>query len=99
MKYGFRRPSLRKSIAARTSLRRYVRHSLGLKAPRGGPAHQPEEGGVQPRLLPHNLRLQDLLEPRRRRAASQGCMVMVALGGGTMSAATAGIAMIVRHLL
>lgn len=35
MKYGIRKPSLKKSIAARTSLKRYVRHSLGLKAPRG----------------------------------------------------------------
>jgi hypothetical protein len=35
MKFGFRTPSIRKRIAARTSLKRYVRHSLGLKAPRG----------------------------------------------------------------
>lgn len=35
MKFGFRKPSIRKSIAARTSVKRYVRHSLGLKAPRG----------------------------------------------------------------
>jgi hypothetical protein len=35
MKFGFRKPSLRKSIAARTSVKRYVRHSLGFKAPRG----------------------------------------------------------------
>lgn len=35
MKFGFRIPSLRKRIAARTSLKRIVRHSLGLKAPRG----------------------------------------------------------------
>ena len=28
-------PSLRKRVAARTSWKRYVRHSLGLKAPRG----------------------------------------------------------------
>ena len=35
MKMGMRTPSLRKSIAARTSWRRYVRHNLGLKAPRG----------------------------------------------------------------
>lgn len=34
MRFGFRRPSLRKRIAARTSWRRYVRDSLGLKAPR-----------------------------------------------------------------
>jgi hypothetical protein len=35
VKFGFRRPSLRKRIAARTSVARFVRHSLGLKAPRG----------------------------------------------------------------
>ncbi|WP_088189281.1 hypothetical protein [Desulfosporosinus sp. FKA] len=35
MKFGMRKPSLKKSIAARTSLKRYVRHNLGMKAPRG----------------------------------------------------------------
>lgn len=35
MKFGFRTPSLSKRIAARISVKRYVRHSLGLKAPRG----------------------------------------------------------------
>ena len=35
MKFGIRTPSLSKSIAARTSWKRYVRHSLGFKAPRG----------------------------------------------------------------
>ena len=35
MKVGFRIPSLKKRIAVRTSMKRYVRHSLGLKAPRG----------------------------------------------------------------
>ena len=35
MKFGLRIPSLKKRIAARTSLARVVRHSLGLKAPRG----------------------------------------------------------------
>ena len=35
MRFGFRRPSLRKRIASRTSWKRYVRHSLGLKMPRG----------------------------------------------------------------
>src|SRR5882672_3413718 len=35
MRFGPRRPSLRVRIAARTSLKRYVRHSLGIKAPRG----------------------------------------------------------------
>lgn len=35
MRFGFRVPSLRKRIAARTSWKRAVRNSLGLKAPRG----------------------------------------------------------------
>jgi len=35
MKFGFRMPSLKRRIAARTSWKRIVRHSLGLKMPRG----------------------------------------------------------------
>jgi hypothetical protein len=35
MKFGIRKPSLKKKLAARTSLKRVVRHQLGLKAPRG----------------------------------------------------------------
>jgi len=35
MKFGIRMPSLKKRIAARTSVKRAARHSLGLKAPRG----------------------------------------------------------------
>jgi hypothetical protein len=35
MKFGFRIPNLNKRIAARTSVKRYIRHSLGFKAPRG----------------------------------------------------------------
>lgn len=35
MKFGTRMPSLTKRIAARTSWKRYVRHGLGVKAPRG----------------------------------------------------------------
>ena len=35
MKFGFRIPSLTKRIAARTSLKRVIRHNLGFKAPRG----------------------------------------------------------------
>jgi hypothetical protein len=35
IKFGIRKPSLKKSFAARTSLKRVVRHNLGLKAPRG----------------------------------------------------------------
>jgi hypothetical protein len=35
MKFGMRKPSLKKMISARTSPARFVRHNLGLKAPRG----------------------------------------------------------------
>jgi hypothetical protein len=35
MKFGFRKPSLKKRIAARTSIKRVIRHRIGLKAPRG----------------------------------------------------------------
>ena len=35
MKFGIRKPSLKGMISARTSPERFIRHSLGLKAPRG----------------------------------------------------------------
>jgi hypothetical protein len=35
MKLGFRIPSLTKRIAARTSVKRIIRHNLGFKASRG----------------------------------------------------------------
>lgn len=35
MRFGYRKPSIKKRIAARTSWKRVVRHNLGFKAPRG----------------------------------------------------------------
>jgi len=35
MKFGIRKPSLKRRLSARTSPSRFVRHSLGLKAPKG----------------------------------------------------------------
>lgn len=35
MKFGFRTPSLRRSLAARTSVKRLAKNALGLRAPRG----------------------------------------------------------------
>ena len=35
MKFGIRKPSIKRSFAARTSPKRFVRHGLGLKAPKG----------------------------------------------------------------
>jgi len=35
MKFGIRIPSIRKRVSARTSPKRFIRHNLGLKAPKG----------------------------------------------------------------
>lgn len=35
MKFGFRTPSFRGRVCARTSLKRAIRHRLGIKAPKG----------------------------------------------------------------
>ncbi|TIL81709.1 MAG: hypothetical protein E5Y89_07600 [Mesorhizobium sp.] len=35
MKFGIRRPTIKRSIAARTSVKRMVKQGLGLRAPRG----------------------------------------------------------------
>jgi hypothetical protein len=35
MKFGFRKPSLSKMLAARTSPKRIIKNALGLRAPRG----------------------------------------------------------------
>ena len=35
MKFGFRTPSLRKRISTRTSPKRFLRHNLGMKVPKG----------------------------------------------------------------
>jgi hypothetical protein len=35
VRFGIRKISLKKRVSARLSVKRYVRHSLGLKAPRG----------------------------------------------------------------
>ncbi|WP_121616609.1 hypothetical protein [Virgibacillus halodenitrificans] len=35
MKFGMRKPSLKKRVSARTSLKRQMAHRVGLKMPRG----------------------------------------------------------------
>ncbi len=35
MKFGIRKPSIKRRVSARTSWKRQVRHRAGLKAPRG----------------------------------------------------------------
>ena len=70
MAWGFRRPSLRKRIAARTSLKRYVRHSLGLKAPRGwGWLTNPKKAAY------------NRIYNRTTVGMGKGCLVLVVAGG------------------
>lgn len=35
MKFGIRKPSFKKRLSARTSPKRFIRHNLGIKAPKG----------------------------------------------------------------
>src|SRR5206468_8770557 len=76
MKIGFRKPSFRKRIAARTSLKRYVRHSLGLKAPRGwGWLTNPKKAAYNRIYRRTTFGIDDFLKSRNRRKASSGCLV------------------------
>jgi hypothetical protein len=46
MKFGIRKLSLNKRIAARTSWKRFIRHQVGIKAPRGwGVLTNPKKAG------------------------------------------------------
>lgn len=90
MKYGMRKPSLRKSIAARTSWKRYARHSLGLKAPRGwGWLTNPKKAAYNRVYRRTTFGWQDLLRPRRRRRSVSGCMVMLLTSGAVLTALVA----------
>jgi hypothetical protein len=63
MRFGFRAPSLKKRIAARTSLQRYVRHSLGFKAPRGfGILTNPKKSMYNKIYCRTTIGLEDLLK-------------------------------------
>lgn len=80
MKWGFRKLSLRKRFAARTSWKRYVRHSLGLKAPRGwGWLTNPHKALYNRVYRRSTFSFNDLLKPRRRRSPQAGCLVMFAV--------------------
>ena len=69
VKFGLRIPSLTKRIAARLSWKRYVRHSLGLKAPRGwGWLTNPKKA----------------LYNRIYKRTSIGCSVVVVIVGGVL---------------
>ena len=74
VRFGFRVPSLKKRLAARTSLKRAVRHRLGLKVPRGW-------GWItNPRKAAYN---------RIYSRTTRGCLVVVGFWGVVLSAVMA----------
>jgi len=76
VRFGFRVPSIRKRISARTSLKRYVRNSLGLKAPRGW-------GWLtNPRKAAYN---------RVYNRTTRGCLIIVVFMGLAISAGILGL--------
>jgi hypothetical protein len=98
MAFGFRRPSLRKSIAARTSAKRYIRHSLGFKAPRGwGWLTNPKKAAYNRVYYRTTFGWQDLFKSGRRRS-SQGCLVFLALAGTAIAATLCGAVLIVMAI-
>lgn len=84
MKIGLRKPSIRKSFAARASWKRAVRHSLGLKAPKGwGWLTNPKKAAYNRAYHRTTFTLGDLFKASGRRRASSGCALvfMVLMGG------------------
>ena len=94
MKWGFRRPSIRKRVAARLSWKRYVRNSLGLKVPRGwGWLTNPHKALYNRVYRRTTFGIDDLFKTSRRRRSQVGCLVMVM---AIMGATAVGCAMMVR---
>ena len=92
MKFGFRKPSLRKSLAARTSMKRFIRHSLGLKAPRGW-------GWLtDPRRAAYNRVYHRTTFDLRRAAAGKGCLVSLAMFAGAVTGTLAAAVALARCL-
>jgi hypothetical protein len=75
MAFGFRKPSLRKSIAARTSVKRYIRHSLGVKAPRGWGWVTNPKRAVYNRVYYRTTFGWQSLFKRSRKNSEQGCLI------------------------
>lgn len=77
MKFGFRIPSIRKRIAARTSVKRFIRHNLGVKAPRGFGWLTDPRRALKNRIYSRTtFGIEDLFRARRR----PGCLVLIAGG-------------------
>ena len=84
MKFGIRKPSIKKRIAARTSPKRFVRHNLGLKAPRGwGWITNPKRAAYNRVYNRTSISVDELLKPRKRRK-SKGCCCLQVIAIPTM---------------
>jgi hypothetical protein len=80
MKFGIRTPSLKKRIAARISPKRYVRHSLGLKAPRGwGWLTNPKRAAYNRVYNRTTVSVDSLFRAGRRRGGSGDAGLVLAL--------------------
>jgi hypothetical protein len=89
MKFGVRTPSLKKRIAARTSWKRYVRHNLGVKAPRGwGWLTNPKRAAYNRVYNRTSISVDRLFSSKRRRRGGSG-------GDGLVVVAVIGIAVAV----
>jgi len=76
VRFGFRIPSLKKRLSARTSVKRYVRNSLGLKVPRGW-------GWItNPRKAAYN---------RVYNRTTRGCLILVVFLGLALAVGIAGL--------
>ena len=90
MKWGFRKPSLRKRIAARTSWKRFARNSLRLKAPRGwGWLTNPRKAAYNRLYRRTTFGLDDVLRTLRPRRSSStgGCLILFSLVMAVLSVA------------
>jgi len=80
VKVGFRIPSVRKRIAARTSYKRYLRHSVGLKAPRGwGWLTNPRKAAYNRIYRRTTIGIEDLFRIGRRRNSSADMLALLAI--------------------
>jgi len=87
MKFGPRKPSLRKSLAAKSSLKRAVRNSLGLKAPKGwGWLTNPKKAAYNRVYNRTTFSLGQLFGSANSRKAGSGCMLSILLWCGLILA-------------
>lgn len=85
MKLRFRQPSLKKRIAARTSLKRLARNSLGLRVPKGwGWLTNPRKALYNRVYRRTTFGIEDLFRARRR--SQTGCLVLLLAGATGMGA-------------